>query len=141
MKIVKLFSGRPIVLYSNHTTESKAKALIRVTIAKYMLNNGVSVVAKNKNGIEMFLSKETEEVETVQRLLFGQQSAQMSFSQCQSERGNMIFFPNYLRKHFIEDIHLPKLLTYPIEEKYNFSSIFIFYTDCVITIRIRIKYE
>ena len=36
-----------------------------------MLNNGVSVVAKNKKGIEMFLSKDTEEVETVQRLLFG----------------------------------------------------------------------
>ena len=71
MKIVKLFSRRSTVLYSNHNTESKAKALIRVTIAKYMLNNGVSVVAKNKKGIEMFLSKDTEEVETVQRLLFG----------------------------------------------------------------------
>lgn len=60
MKIVKLFSRRLTVLYSKYNTESKAKVLIRVTIAKYMLNNGVSVVAKNKNVIEIFLSKETE---------------------------------------------------------------------------------
>lgn len=69
MKIVKLFSRRLTVLYSKYNTESKAKVLIRVTIAKYMLNNGVSVVAKNKNVIEIFLSEETEKVETVQKII------------------------------------------------------------------------
>lgn len=69
MKIVKLFSRRLTVLYFEYDTESKAKVLIRVTIAKYMLNNGISVVAKNKNVIEIFLSKETEKVETVQKII------------------------------------------------------------------------
>lgn len=57
------------IIFQIHYTESKAKVLIRVTIAKYMLNNGVSVVAKNKNVIEIFLSKETEKVETVQKII------------------------------------------------------------------------
>lgn len=69
MKIVKLFPRRPTVLYSNHTTERKVKPLIRVTIAKYMFNSEVSVVAKNKNGIEIFLSKKTAGVETVQKII------------------------------------------------------------------------
>lgn len=101
---------------------------------------GLQVVAENKSSIEIFLSNRRIGVETIEKINIQATVSTSVFPVTARERKHKVF-PKLPQKAFYRRHSLAETFNTSFRRKYNFSSIFIFYTDCVITIRIRIKYD